>query len=148
MRRSTARRELIIEVPAERVWSAVTRAELLHLWFPGMEASDVEGDQRTVVLGSGIRMAETLLANDPLQRRFQYRIAGGLFQEHLGTVDVIELGPDRCLVVYATDAAPAVMSIVLGGATLGAMVELKRQLESGTGPIVDALDALATEEVG
>jgi hypothetical protein len=84
-------------------------------------------------------MVETILANDPTQRRFQYRVAGGIFQEHLGTIDVVELGPERCLVVYASDAAPAAMSLVLGGATNGALVELRRQIEAGAGPAIDAL---------
>jgi hypothetical protein len=126
-------------VDADLAWAAVTRAELLHLWFPGIEASPVEGDQRTVTLGSGIAFVETVLTNDALQRRFQYRITGGFFQEHLATIDVHELGPARCLVVYQSDAAPGAMAVILGGATHGALEELRRQLEGGEGPLVDAL---------
>jgi hypothetical protein len=78
-------------------------------------------------------MQETILTNDPLQRRFQYTLSGGFFAEHLASVDVIELGPDRCLVTYATDVRPAVMAIVLGGAAEGALRNLRDQLEAGTG---------------
>jgi hypothetical protein len=138
VRRGTQRREIEIAAPADRVWAIVGRPELLHLWFPGIESCQVDGDQRTIVLSSGIPMVETILATDPTQRRFQYSVAGGIFQEHLGTIDVIELGPNRCLVVYASDAAPAAMSLVLGGATNGALVELRRQVEAGVGPAIDA----------
>jgi hypothetical protein len=31
------------------------------------------------------------------------------------------------------------MAVILGGATLGALHELRRQLEGGAGPLVDAL---------
>jgi hypothetical protein len=141
MRRGSVRREVVIEVSADRAWAAVTRAELLHLWFPGLDASPVEGDQRTIHLGSGLAMVETILTNDVLQRRFQYRVAGGIFEEHLGTIDVVELAPQRCLVTYSSDAAPAAMALVLGGATHGALLELRCQLESGTGPLIDALAA-------
>jgi hypothetical protein len=141
VRRGTQRREIEIAAPADRVWAVVGRADLLHLWFPGIDSCTVDGDQRTIVLASGIPMVETILANDPTQRRFQYSVAGGIFQEHLGTIDVIELAPDRCLVVYASDAAPAAMSLVLGGATNGALVELKRQIETGEGPAIEAIGA-------
>jgi hypothetical protein len=139
VRRGTQRREIVIDAPAERVWAVVSRADLLHLWFPGIESCTVDGDQRTIVLSSGIPMVETILANDPTQRRFQYTVAGGIFQEHLGTIDVVALDDERCLVVYASDAAPAAMSLVLGGATNGALVELRRQIEAGAGPAIDAL---------
>jgi hypothetical protein len=91
-------------------------------------------------------LPETLLTNDPLQRRFQYRIAGGLFAEHLGTIDVIELDEARCLVVYSSDADPATMAVVLGGATGGALEELARQLETGAGPALDALSTPASTD--
>lgn len=143
--RASVRRERVIEVSAARAWAVVGRPDLLHLWFPGIVSCTVEGDSRTITLGSGVGLPETLLTNDPLQRRFQYRIAGGLFAEHLGTIDVIELADERCLVVYSSDADPATMAIVLGGATAGALTELARQLESGAGPALDALTTTANE---
>jgi carbon monoxide dehydrogenase subunit G len=141
--RASVRRERVIEVPAERAWELVGRPDLLHLWFPGIDSCVVDGDTRTITLGSGVSLPETILTNDPLQRRFQYRIAGGLFAEHLGTIDVVALDDGRCLVIYSSDADPATMAVVLGGATGGALDELARQLEAGVGP---ALDALTTTE--
>jgi Polyketide cyclase / dehydrase and lipid transport len=137
--RASVRRERLIGVGADRAWAVVGRPELLHLWFPGIEACTVDGKTRTITLGSGISLPEEILTNDPLQRRFQYRISGGLFAEHLGTIDVIPVDDDRCLVVYASDADPATMAIVLGGATNGALEELGHQLESGSGPAIDAI---------
>jgi hypothetical protein len=135
--RASVRRERVIEVPAEVAWAVVGRPDLLHLWFPGIDACEVEGDVRTVTLGSGLRLDERVLTNDPLQRRFQYRISGAFFAEHLGTIDVLALDEARCLVVYSSDADPATMAIVLGGATGAALDELARQLEVGTGPAVE-----------
>ena len=132
-------------VPADAVWAVLSRPELIHLWFPGIVDCQVEGDQRTIHLGTGMAMVETILTNDPTQRRFQYSVVGGFFSEHLGTVDVVELDPGRCLVTYASDVRPAVMSLILGGATFGALLELRRQLEAGHGPALDALALTATE---
>lgn len=132
-------------VPADRAWAVLSRPELIHLWFPGIESCEVVGDQRTIHLGSGMAMAETILTNDPTQRRFQYSVVGGFFTEHLGSVDVIEIDDAHCVVVYASDVRPAAMSLILGGATQGALLELRRQLEAGSGPVVDALARSASE---
>lgn len=145
MRRGTARRQVTIARPADDVWAVVTRADLLHHWFPGMVDCQVDGDQRTIHLSTGMALAETILTNDPTQRRFQYTLAGGFFSEHLGTIDVLEVDADRCLVAYASDVRPAAMSLVLGGATEGALRELRRQLEAGEGPVLDALARTAEE---
>jgi carbon monoxide dehydrogenase subunit G len=139
MRRGSVRRHVEIAVPADAAWAVVGRPELVHHWFPGMATCTVEGDQRVITLRTGIPLVEQILTNDPIQRRFQYTLVGGLFQEHLGTVDVIELGPDRCLVTYQSDLRPAAMALVLGGATDGALRELRRQLETGAGPALDAI---------
>ncbi|MGQ0831781.1 MAG: SRPBCC family protein [Microthrixaceae bacterium] len=143
--RGSERRQRIIEVSADRAWQVVGRPELLHHWFPGIVDCVVEGRTRTITTGIGLAMAEDILTVDPLQRRFQYRIAAGFFKEHLATIDVFELGPERCLVSYASDADPAPMAVVLGGAMTGALEELARQLETGAGPAIDAADRTPME---
>ncbi len=137
--RGSERRERIINVSADRAWAVIGRPELLHLWFPGIDHCAVDGTTRTITTGMGVSLAEEIVTNDPIQRRFQYRISGGFFTEHLASIDVIELSADSCLVTYASDADPAAMAIVLGGATAGALDELARQLESGEGLAVDAV---------
>jgi carbon monoxide dehydrogenase subunit G len=146
--RGSARREVVIDVPAAEAWRVVGRPELLHHWFPGIVDCRVAGDTRTIVLATGLSLVERILTNDPLQRRFQYRIAGGFFAEHLASVDVIALSDRSCLVIYASDAAPATMAIVLGGAMAAALAELRRQLEAGAGPAMSALVDGATEVAG
>jgi hypothetical protein len=129
--RASVRRELAIDVSADEAWALAGRPELIHTWFPGIVGCTVEGDRRTVMLQTGATVDEAILTNDPLQRRFQYRIEGGLLREHLGSIDVVPLAERRCLVTYASDADPAAMAIVLGGATAAALAELRRRLEGG-----------------
>jgi uncharacterized protein YndB with AHSA1/START domain len=139
MRRASIRREGRIARPADEVWAVVGRPELLHLWFPGIVDCRVDGDTRVITTGTGVEMPEQILTNDAIQRRFQYRITAPLFQDHLSTIDVIDLGDGTSLVVYSTDATPATKALVISGGTGGAIDELRRQLESGSGPAIDAI---------
>jgi carbon monoxide dehydrogenase subunit G len=128
---ATIRREVRIGRPAEQVWTTVGDPGTIQDWFPGIVDSTVEGSTRTITLASGVPLAEEIVTNDPILRRFQYRIEGGFFRQHLGTVDVLALDEESCLVVYSTDAEPDVMALVIGGAAGNALHELQRQFESG-----------------
>ena len=140
--RASVRRQTEIAAPADAVWAVVTRADVLATWFPGLRGVVMRTPTvRTITTGVGLSLDEEILTNDPLQRRFQYRISGGFFREHLASIDVIALSEERCLVTYASDADPATMAIVLGGVMEGALASLKQQVEAGSGP---ALDAIAT----
>lgn len=139
--RASERRHRVVDVSAARAWEVLGRPHLLHLWFPGIVDCEVDGTTRTITTGVGLTLVEDILTNDPLQHRFQYRISGGFFKEHLATIDVIALTPQRCLITYASDADPATMAIVLGGAMTGALEELASQLEAGAGPAIEALTA-------
>ena len=129
--RGSVRREVTVAVDADTAWALVGRPDQLHRWFPGVVDCRVDGNVREVTLATGLTLDETILTCDPLQRRFQYRISGGFFADHLASLDVIPLDDDTCLVTYATDADPAAMAVVLGGATGAALAELRRRLESG-----------------
>lgn len=139
------RHHVRIAAPAADVWRVVGRPDLLHLWFPGItECTVAEHDgvaTRTIVTGNGIPMPEQIVTHDHLLRRFQYRITAPAFRHHLATLDVLDLG-DESVVVYSTDAEPAVMALVIGGGTLGALRELQRQFAAGAGPALDAVKEL------
>lgn len=143
--RASTRHHQVIDVGADEAWAAITRPELLDLFFPGIERCEVDGDVRSVTLLTGLTLDEHIILNDAIQRRLQYRISGGFFREHLATIDVLPLDDDRCIVSYASDAEPATMAIILGGAMRAALDSLRTQLETGAGPLIDALsDPAAT----
>jgi hypothetical protein len=119
----------VIQRSAEDVWRLAGDPARIQEWFPGIVSSSVEGDQRTIVTGSGLPMPELILTNDPLQHRFQYRITAPAFREHLSTLDVIALDSEACLVVYGVDAEPAPMALVIGGAAGHALRKLKDLME-------------------
>jgi hypothetical protein len=121
---ASVRRHRVIDAPAERVWAVVGDPGALATWFEGIESCTVEGDLRTAVIGSGLPMPERVVTNDPCQRRFQYRIEAPLFRSHLSTIDVIELDPQRCMVVYSVDAEPAPLALVIAGAAEASLANL------------------------
>ena len=124
------RHQIRIRRPAAEVWDLAGDPTRLHEWFPGITSCQVEGNNRVIVLRSGLPMPEEILVNDSIQRRFQYRITTPLFKYHRGGIDVIDLGDDTCLVVYSTDADPRAMALTIGGGTAGALDELRRLMES------------------
>ena len=75
----TIRHEIRINRPAADVWALAGDAAALHTWFPGIVSCTVDGNQRVIVMGTGLPMPEEILVIDNNQRRFQYRITAPLF---------------------------------------------------------------------
>ena len=127
--RASVRRQVRIACPPDDVWALVGDPGRITEWFPGIDAVTVDGDTRTIVTGSGLPMPEQIVTCDPLQRRFQYRITAPMFREHLSTLDVLDLGDGTSLVVYAADADPATMALVIAGAAGNALDHLRTIME-------------------
>lgn len=129
MQRGSVRRSVRIRRTADDVWALIGDPAAIPEWFPGIVAAEVDGDRRTITTGSGLPMPERILTDDPLQRRFQYRIELPMFVEHTSTLDVHDLGDGTSLVVYSVDADPAVMALIIGGAAGNALEALRSRLE-------------------
>jgi hypothetical protein len=128
-RRGSVRRQVRIGCPAAAVWDRIGDPARIAEWFPGIVSATVEGTTRVIVTGSGIPMPEEIVTHDPLQRRFQYRITAPMFREHLSTLDVLDLGDGTSLVVYAADAVPATLALVIAGAAGNALEHLRALME-------------------
>jgi hypothetical protein len=102
----------------------------LPRWFPGIIDAQVDGATRVITTATGLSMPEVIVTNDALQRRFQYRITAPIVQDHLGTIDVFDLGDGSSLISYATDCEPDALALVIGGACGNALRELRRRLEA------------------
>ena len=130
--RASVRRHVRIAAPADRVWELIGDPARVHEWFPGIVASTVEGNSRQVTTGSGMVIPETIITNDHIQRRFQYRITAPMVREHLSTIDVLDMGDGTTVVVYAADADPSTMALVIGGAGGNALRFLRQLVEGDT----------------
>ena len=127
--RGTVRRHVHIARRASEVWDVIGDPGRVDEWFVGIESCTLDGTTRVVTTGMGFPIPEEIITNDPLQRRFQYRITGGLVKEHLSTLDAIDLGDGTTVVVYAADTDPAPMALVIAGAAGNALLELKKTME-------------------
>jgi hypothetical protein len=123
------RRQVRIARPPDEVWAIVGDPGRIQEWFPGIDSSTVDGTTRVIVTGSGLPMPEEIVTNDPLQRRFQYRITAPMIREHLSTLDVLDLEDGTSLVVYSADADPATMALVIAGAAGNALEHLRTMME-------------------
>jgi len=129
---ASLRHEIRIAASPDAVWDVVTRPESIPNWFPGIVSCTVDGNERVITTAMGLAMPEQILTNDPLQRRFAYRITAPLYKFHLGVIDVIGIGPDDSLCVYSTTAEPDVLALIIAGGTIGALGEIKRLAEETT----------------
>jgi hypothetical protein len=126
---ATVRYERRIKADPDTVWSVFCDPSSIPEWFPGVVSCTVEGPIRTITLATGLSMPEEILTIDPLLRRFQYKVTSPLYQFHLGTIDVIALGPRDSLCVYSTTAVPDALALITGGATDGALDVITRLAE-------------------
>ena len=62
-------------------------------------------------------------------------LPAGFVRDHLGSIDVFDLGDDTTLVSYSTRCEPDALALMIGGATGNALLELKRQMETGAGAL-------------
>jgi hypothetical protein len=121
----TVRRHVFIDSPADDVWALVGDPARLHDWFP-ITSCEVVDNKRWINLGSGLRFEEDIITLDHDLRRFQYSIVNNLIvKSHLGTVDVIPDGPNRCMVMYGTDIDPEPMGLIIIGAAGAGLEKLK-----------------------
>ena len=119
--------------PADEVWKVVADPAGISAWFPGIERATAGDGTRSCTLAGGVQLEEDVVNIDHSLRRFQYRITGGMpVEHHLGTVDVLEDGPDGALVVYSTEITPASLADLMGPAIEGGVQGLKAHVE-GTG---------------
>jgi len=125
----TVRRHAFVECNADTVWAFVGAPERLHEWFPITECR-VEGNKRWITLAAGIIFEEDIVTLDHDLRRFQYKIVNNpLIKFHLGTVDVIPDGENRCMVMYSTDMDPEVLALPIGGAAGVGIAKVKEMFD-------------------
>lgn len=126
---ASLRHELRIAAAADVVWDIIKDPKAIPGWFPGVESCTVEGTTRVLKTKNGMEIPEKILAVDPILHRFAYRITAPLYTFHLGTIDVIALGTNDTLCVYSTTAEPDALALIIAGATVEALEEIKRNAE-------------------
>lgn len=117
---ATIRHDIRINRPADEVWALITDSSRWPEWFENLDSVEATESERTVNFSFGVSLAETIVSNDHTLRRFQYAIKEGMpVEKHLGTVDVLEDGPDACRVIYSTDVDDSLAPIIDPGTEAG-----------------------------
>ncbi|ONM46704.1 SRPBCC family protein [Nocardia donostiensis] len=127
---ATLRSHVLIDQSPDAVWQLVRDVPGISRWFPAIIASTGDQQRRTVTLQDGSRLEEIVVTLDDQLRRLQYRVVDGdlPITDHLGTVDVLDVGEDRALVVYSTEIEPADLADAFGPACAEGLEGLRNAL--------------------
>ena len=126
---ATIRHHAHVNASPDDVWKIVSDSAGMPDFFPGVDSVTVDGNQRTLNLGS-FELVEEIVTNDDELRRFQYRIVGGPMvpEYHLGTIDVLPDG-DGALLVYGTEVLPDAAKAMIDPTIQGAVAAIKAHVE-------------------
>jgi hypothetical protein len=129
---ATIRRQVWLDHSAATAWKIVGRPDRVATWFPSIASCTVEGTVRTCQLERGGQVVEQIVMVDDDLRRLQYRVLDGLaIERHLATVDVVEAGDRRCLVLYGTDVEPDRLAAPLTKSIDAALARLADVVHAG-----------------
>ena len=122
-----ARAEITIDRPADDVWAVIGNFGELT-WMPGVETSELDGDDR--ILGMfGMRIVERQFARNDEDRTLTYGIVDGDMKPevHRATITVMPAGSGS-FVTWDVETDDAMVEVMQGAYT-GALAALKEQLE-------------------
>lgn len=127
--------EILIDVPAERLWSAMRDVGALHTRLvPGFVADcRLEGEQRHVTFGNGRTVIEPILSVDDERRRVAWGAIGGPLSHYSASTQVFEAGPGRCRVLWIADLLPHAAAPVVSGMIEAGLAAMKRHAEATAG---------------
>jgi hypothetical protein len=99
-------KEILIDAPAEEIWSAVRDVGALHTRLvPGFVTDcKLEGEVRVVTFGNGAVMREPILSCDDARKRLAWT-AEGLGKHYNGVMHVIAEG-NKTRVTWTSDFLP------------------------------------------
>jgi hypothetical protein len=124
-------KEIVIDVPAARVWAAVRDFGNVHKLVPDLLADCyLDGDTRVVTFRGGDRVArEVLVSIDDDARRLVYAEPGGLFITRNASCQVFAVDEGHSTFVWTQDFLPDEFADLLSGNMDKALPNIKRALE-------------------
>jgi hypothetical protein len=105
---ASIRKETVIDVRPDRVWSALRDWGALHeRLVPGFVVdARLDGKDRIVTFFNGAVVRERLVDLDDQARRLAWSIVDGPYTHHNGCAQVFPDGDDRTRFVWITDLLP------------------------------------------
>jgi uncharacterized protein YndB with AHSA1/START domain len=105
---ASIRTEIVIEAPAEDVWSALRDWGALHERLaPGFVTdTQLDGEERIVTFFTGMVVREVLIDRDDGVRRLAWSVVGGPYEHHNAAAQVFDEGAGRARFVWVADLLP------------------------------------------
>ena len=114
---TTLRRELFLDAPADRVWSAVRDFGQVHARVaPGfLTALEMDKGDRVVTFFNGLVARERLITLDDEARRLVYAVVDGRASHYNASVEVFPDGEAKSRLVWTIDLLPNELAPAIGG---------------------------------
>jgi hypothetical protein len=125
-------KELLLDVPGERVWAALRDVGNAHHLFAGvLDDAKLEGDVRTVTFTNGMVARERIIDVDEQRRRIVYAVQGPPFTHHSASMQVFAEADGRSRFVWISDFLPAALASTVAPLIDEGCAALERNLERG-----------------
>lgn len=129
---ASIRREVFIEVPAERIWDALRDLGALSTRLVAGFVIDckLEGDARIVTFANGVVAREVIVDVNDHDRRLVWSASGAALRHHNASAQVLSEGPNRSRVVWIADLLPNEMAPAIAAMMDQGTAAMKQTLES------------------
>jgi hypothetical protein len=135
---ASIRKEILIDAPTDRVWSALRDFGALHTRLaPGFVVDTrVDGDVRTVTFFNGAVARERLVTMDDDERRLVYTVIDGPLgsAHHNAAAQVVSNEDGRIRFVWITDVLPDELAPPVDELMERGLRIIKKTLESANAP--------------
>jgi len=134
---ATIYKEIDIDAPAAKVWSALRDFGALHQRLaPGFVTAcridadaNSKGDIRVVTFFNGNEIREQLVGLDDQVQRIAYTVVGGKATHHHASAQVIADNATRCRFVWITDVLPDEFAVPIAAMMERGAAVMKSTLE-------------------
>lgn len=125
-------REILIDVPAARLWDAMRDVGALHTRLvPGfVTGCALDGEARDLTFANGAKARELIVDVDDQARRVAWAAVSERLTHHNASSQVLDEGPDRCRVVWIADLLPHAMAPAIAGMIEQGLKAMKAAAES------------------
>ncbi|MCL6699080.1 SRPBCC family protein [Sphingomonas sp. NSE70-1] len=125
--------ETIINVGADRAWSALRQVSLAHRLFADVLIDGrLDGDIRTVTFANGMVVRERVIDINDERRRLAYSVISGTpMTHHNASMQLIPEGEARCRFVWIADFLPDEFAEQMLPLVQQGTDALKRNIERG-----------------
>ena len=129
---ASLRKEIVLAVPADRVWSALRDFGAVHRRLaPGFVTdATMEGDDvRIITFFNGATARETLVGRDDTRRRLAYAIIGGPASHYAASAEVMDTD-GGCRFVWTVDVLPDALASYIDDMMTRGAAAMKATLEA------------------